>query len=215
MKQFQKYGVAAAVASIAAGRRVATEVSKSEVGDLAIIPYYTVLDGKNTGMHIINTTESTQVVKVRLRRGADSKDALDFNLVMSPRDEWTANIGANPDGDGVRVTPDTTCTVPAFPEGGAVMPTTFAEGAEEGYVEIIAMGQAFSEGMTVAVAAEHDDGVPASCAVVRENFYRVSDNNAYGRDDLFERCWRAVVYREPLRVHRRQYGSWRALQRHH
>ena len=78
-----------------------------------------MLDGKNTGMHIINTTDSTQVVKVRLRRGADSKDALDFNLVMSPRDEWTANIGANPDGDGVIVTTnDNTCTVPAFPEGG-------------------------------------------------------------------------------------------------
>jgi hypothetical protein len=136
-------------------------------------------------MHIINTTESTQVVKVRLRRGADSKDALDFNLVMSPLDEWTANIGPNPDGDGVRVTTgDTTCTVPEFPADGAVMPTTFAEGAEEGYVEIIAMGQAFSEGMTVAVAAEHDDGVPASCAVVRQNFYRVSDDDAYGSGDL-------------------------------
>ena len=184
MKQFQKYGVAAAVASIATGV-VATEVSKKEAGDLAIIPYYTVLDGKNTGMHIINTTESTQVVKVRLRRGADSKDALDFNLVMSPLDEWTANIGANPDGDGVVVTTnDTTCTVPEFPADGAVMPSTFAEGAEEGYVEIIAMAQAFSEGMTVAVAAEHDDGVPLSCATVRQNFYRVSDNAAYDRGDL-------------------------------
>lgn len=179
MKQFQKYGVAAAVASIATGV-VATEVSKKEAGDLAIIPYYTVLDGKNTGMHIINTTESTQVVKVRLRRGADSKDALDFNLVMSPLDEWTANIGPNPDGDGVRVTTgDTTCTIPEFPAGGAVMPTTFAEGAEEGYVEIIAMGQPTSEGATLAVAAEHDDGVPLSCAVVRQNFYRVSDDDAY------------------------------------
>ena len=172
MKQFQKYGVAAAVASVATG--AIAEISKNETGDLAIIPYYTVLDGKNTGMHIINTTNSTQVVKVRLRRGADSKDALDFNLVMSPRDEWTANIGANPNGDGVVVTTnDTTCTVPAFPEGGAVMPATFAEGAEEGYVEIIGMGQPTSEGATIAIAAEHDDGVPLSCAVVRQNFYRV------------------------------------------
>ena len=56
MKQFQKFGVAAAVASVAAGA-VATAVSRSETGDLAIIPYYTVLDGMNTGMHIINTTD--------------------------------------------------------------------------------------------------------------------------------------------------------------
>ena len=184
MKQFQKYGVAAAVASVATGV-VATELSKTESGDLAIIPYYTVLDGKNTGMHIINTTDSTQVVKVRLRRGADSRDALDFNLVMSPRDEWTANIGANPNGDGVVVsTNDTTCTVPVFPEGGAVMPSTFAEGAEEGYVEIIAMAQPLWEGQSLPVAAEHDDGVPLSCATVRQNFFRVSDAAAYDATTL-------------------------------
>jgi len=106
MKQFQKYGVAAAVASVATGV-VATEVSKKEAGDLAIVPYYTVLDGKNTGIHIINTTAATQVVKVRLRRGADSADALDFNLIMSPYDEWTANLGANPNGPGVQVSTTT------------------------------------------------------------------------------------------------------------
>ena len=91
MKQFQKVGLAAAVATVAAGTVAQPDsaVSRTETGDLAIIPYYTVLDGTNTGMHVINTTDSTQVVKVRLRRGTDSKDALDFNLVMSPRDEWT------------------------------------------------------------------------------------------------------------------------------
>ena len=185
MKQFQKYGVAAAVASVATGV-VATEVSKNEAGDLAIIPYYTVLDGKNTGMHIINTTSSTQVVKVRLRRGADSKDALDFNLVMSPYDEWTANIGAG-GPNGVRVTTnDTTCTVPEFAENGTVadMPPSFAEGATEGYVEIIAMaqpslqdleGEEIGEEQSLAVFAEHtEDGVPLSCALVREHFYRVA-----------------------------------------
>ena len=173
MKQFQKYGVAAAVASVATGV-VATEVSKNEAGDLAIVPYYTVLDGKNTGLHIINTTDSTQVVKVRLRRGADSKDALDFNLVMSPYDEWTANIGAGGD-TGVQVTTnDTTCTVPEFPNGVAQMPGAFAEGATEGYVEIIGMAEAYSELQSLAVYAKHKNGVPVSCALVREHFYRVA-----------------------------------------
>lgn len=191
MKQFQKYGVAAAVASLAAGA-VAQEVSNTESGDLAIIPYYTVLDGKNTGMHIINTTDNTQVVKVRLRRGADSKDALDFNLVMSPRDEWTANIGAGGD-TGVQVTTnDTTCTVPAFTNGVAQMPDTYAEGATEGYVEIIAMGQpADVQNLTavdptyngetthLAVAAKHQaaTGAPLSCDIVRRNFFRVAAAN--------------------------------------
>ena len=166
MKQFQQYGLAAAVASIAAGSIAvnATEVSKSERGDLAIIPYYTVLDGKNTGMHIINTTANTQIVKVRLRRGSDSKDALDFNLVMSPLDEWTANIGAGGDNGVLVTTNDTTCTVPEFPAGGASMPDTYAEGATEGYVEIIGMAQLtdLTEATGLGVAAEHGaTGVPA------------------------------------------------------
>jgi hypothetical protein len=172
MKQFQKIGVAAAVASVAAGA-VAQQVSRTETGDLAIVPYYTVKDGVNTGLHIINTTDSTQVVKVRLRRGTDSKDALDFNVVMSPRDEWTANIGAGGD-TGVQVTTnDTSCTVPAFTDGVAQMPATFAEGADEGYVEIIAMAEAASEASHIAIGAKHTDGVPLSCDIVRQNFYRV------------------------------------------
>ena len=176
MKQFQKFGVAAAVASVAAGA-VATDVSRSETGDLAIIPYYTVMDGVNTGMHIINTTGSTQVVKVRLRRGTDSKDALDFNLVMSPYDEWTANIGAGGPNGVLVTTNDTTCTVPEFPAGGAPMPATFSEGATEGYVEIIAMAQTINEDQPIAVGAEHADGTPADCASVRQNFYRVAKGN--------------------------------------
>ena len=178
MKQFQKVGLAAAVATVAAGTVAQPDsaVSRTETGDLAIIPYYTVLDGTNTGMHIINTTDSTQVVKVRLRRGTDSKDALDFNLVMSPRDEWTANIGpGESDSSPVLVTTnDTTCTVPAFPEGGAPMPSTYAEGATEGYVEIIAMAETATELEPIAVAAKHAAGVPADCAAVRQNFYRVA-----------------------------------------
>jgi len=204
MKQFQKYGVAAAVASVATGV-VATEVSKKEAGDLAIVPYYTVLDGKNTGIHIINTTAATQVVKVRLRRGADSADALDFNLIMSPYDEWTANLGANPNGPGVQVsTNDTTCTAPKFENDGktATMPTTFATGAEEGYLEIIGMGQprnvidledapgwlysqaAWNEFNSLSSYAVHDEGVPVNCDVVRQHFYRIFDGTSVGNDEV-------------------------------
>ena len=180
MKQFQKVGLAAAVATVAAGTVAQPEsaVSRTETGDLAIIPYYTVLDGTNTGMHVINTTDSTQVVKVRLRRGTDSKDALDFNLVMSPRDEWTANIGPGGANGVVITSNDTTCTVPQFPEGGAEMPDTYSEGATEGYVEIIAMAETIDENQPIAIAAKHADGVPASCDAVEENFYRVAAASA-------------------------------------
>ena len=178
MKKFQKYGVAAAVASMAAGAMATTKISSGEIGDLAIVPYYTVNNGFNTGVHIINTSDATQVVKFRLRRGADSKDALDFNIVMSPFDEWTGNI-TKKDDDRVYVeTNDTTCTVPKFPAGGAQMPTTFAAGATEGYIEIIAMAAA-DKNQPISKAAKHDaKGVPANCAAVEKNFFRVSAKQA-------------------------------------
>ena len=62
MKQFQKLG---SRSSRFCCRRYCRGCFAHETGDLAIIPYYTVLDGVNTGMHIINTTDNTQVVKVR------------------------------------------------------------------------------------------------------------------------------------------------------
>jgi len=54
------------------------------------------------------------------------------------------------------------------------MPSTFAAGAEEGYIEVIAMAETTDENQGIAIAAKHTDGVPASCADVRQNFYRVA-----------------------------------------
>jgi len=179
MQNCKKYGVAVAVASVATGA-MAQKVSSVNSGDAAIVPYYTAEGGRITGVHIVNTTASTQAVKVRLRRGSDSADAMDFNVVMSPKDEWTAYVGK--DENGVFVgTSDTTCTVPKSlaETGKGYMPTTFADGASEGYIEIIGMGQAVSEKDPVPVGAKHAKGTPADCATVEKNFLRVSDAYRY------------------------------------
>ena len=55
------------------------------------------------------------------------------------------------------------------------MPSTYADGATEGYVEIIGMGQTTTELSHLANGAEHTEaGVPFSCDIVRQNFYRVA-----------------------------------------
>ena len=59
-----------------------------ERGDLALVPYYTVRGQWVTGIHIVNTSDMTQVVKFRVRRATDGMNALDFNIVMSPRDVY-------------------------------------------------------------------------------------------------------------------------------
>ena len=143
-------------------------------GDAAIIPYYSFQGNFSTGIHITNTSPHTQVVKVRFHRGSNGIQIFDFNLVLSPYDVWTGSIGKS---DGVpRVTTgDTTCTVPAFPPGGVQLPQSYSQIAGEGYVEIIGMAQTVSEEEPIAVSAKHIDGTPRDCEDVRQNFYRVSN----------------------------------------
>lgn len=176
MQNFKKYGVAAAVAAVSVSS-VAQTVSTQDRGDAAIVPYYTAVGGRITGVHIVNTTEATQAVKFRMRRAVDSADAMDFNIVMSPNDEWTGYIGQ--DDDGVFVgTSDNTCTVPQrlASEGKAYIPSTYSEGADEGYIEIIGMGQTTARtGYPVYYNSLHVKGTPINCAAVERNFYRVSN----------------------------------------
>ena len=185
---FKPLGVAAAVAAVTAGYAgvsSAAEVSARNVGDLALVPYYTVRSGFATGVHIINTTNLTQTVKVRARRGSDSMDSLDFNLIMSPKDEWVGSLTQREDGVIVFRTDDNTCTAPKASATGNpgvtefIMPDDtsvdteidFRTGAEEGYIEVIGMGQI--DGGAAGFYAKHVDGEPRDCAKVRENFFRV------------------------------------------
>ena len=172
---FKPIGLAAAVAAVTAGYAgvaSATERAAGNLGDLAIVPYYTVQTDWVTGVHIINSSDATQVVKLRIRRGSDSADALDFNLIMSPRDEWTGFLDNDANDKIFWSTTDNTCTAPLRADGRFEMPNIFREGAEEGYIEIISMGSPIDEDEAIAVAAKHDsDGVPADCGAVATNFF--------------------------------------------
>ena len=173
--KFKPLGLVAAVAAVTAGyngvANAQSLAAASDLGNLALIPYYTVRDGNVTGVHLTNTSDSTQVVKVRLRRGTDSMDALDFNLILSPKDVWTGFLAA--EGENVVFnTTDSSCTAPATVNGKFTMPGIYRADADEGYIEIIGMGQPLTETAPIAVSAKHDStGVPADCTAVRDNFF--------------------------------------------
>jgi len=175
MKQvFKPLGIAAAVATASAGYvnvANAQEVANNALGDLALVPYYTVNGNWITGIHIVNTSDQTQVVKMRFRRAADSLDALDFNVVLSPQDVYAGFLSDDANGDISWEANDTTCTVPAASGGKLTMPSIYRDGAETGYVEIIGMGAPTTETAPIAIAAKHVAGVPADCTAVRSNFF--------------------------------------------
>lgn len=184
MKQFLKKPMGLAVAAtIAMGGMTAYTTATAgtdanALGDLALVPYYTVRDNFVTGVHITNTSDQTQVVKLRLRRGSDSADALDFNLIMSPFDVWVGTINDTDGRLGITST-DNTCTAPAAtgtdPAGRPKWeaPAVFASNgaADEGYLEVIGMASA-DDAQPISRGALHGaNGLPADCISVRSNFF--------------------------------------------
>mgnify|MGYP003669256683 CR=1 FL=1 len=180
---FKPLGLAIAVATASAGyagivNAQPTLADNSGLGNLGIVPYYTVNSGYTTGVSVINTSEWTQVVKVRLRRAVDSMDALDFNVVLSPFDVWTGYVQQEPfngeEFNEIRFySNDKSCVVPDFTnENYFLMPNTFRLGAEEGYIEIMGMASPTTEDQPIAISALHGpDGIPADCDRVRDNFF--------------------------------------------
>ncbi|AQA18286.1 hypothetical protein BST95_08640 [Halioglobus japonicus] len=185
---FKPLGLAAAVATATAGyagvANAQSYASATELGDLAIVPYYTVLEGYATGVNIINTANQTQVIKFRFRRATDSMDALDFNVVLSPYDMYTGFLSAA--GDDITWTSnDNSCTVPAMNGNTFTMPGIYRADADTGYIEIISMGSPEDEDMNLAVNALHDsDGIPEDCDAVRENFFDMEGED-YGNVNHF------------------------------
>ena len=175
---FKPLGMAAAVAAATlgyAGNAVSAMhegVASNDLGDLALVPYYTVRGQWVTGIHIVNTSAMTQVVKFRFRRGTDGMNALDFNLVMSPNDVYAGFLSDDQNGNVSWTSTDTTCTVPATQGNRFTMPAIYRAGADSGYVEIIAMGEAAAS-EPIAVAAKHaaTTSMPLDCAAVRSNFF--------------------------------------------
>jgi len=175
---FKPLALATAVAAVSSGVAQAQPSQPGaypSLGDAAFVPYYTVEDNWVTGVHIINTSDLTQVVKLRLRRAEDSLDVLDFNLILSPYDEWTGTISGD-DESMEFITEDNSCTAPELlPTGdGKTYAPVFGpriEGAQEGYLEVIGMAQADDLQPISENALHNANGVPKDCDAVRENFF--------------------------------------------
>ncbi|MCK2127787.1 hypothetical protein MX652_13945 [Thauera aromatica] len=165
------------LASVIAGLGVvgsahAVHVNPDGLGQVLLYPYYSVQDGYDTYVHVVNTTTAAKAVKVRFLEGKNSQEVLDFNLYLSPKDEWTAVVTRTSTGAQL-ATSDTSCTAPAIPAGGVAFrnfeysgdAVSTLERTREGYLEIIEMGDL--SGAVAAAATHTSAGVPADCAAVR------------------------------------------------
>ena len=101
MNSFQRKSLYAALAGVGAlgvtGAADAVNVNPNGLGQALIYPYYTVNsdaagNAYNSLLSVVNTTTSAKAVKVRFLEGKNSREVLDFNLYLSPRDVWAAGI---------------------------------------------------------------------------------------------------------------------------
>jgi hypothetical protein len=190
MLNLRKNTLAAAVAAVAVvggGLSVAQAqdahvfapyVAANNLGQALIYPYFTVRGGWRTFIHVTNTSDQTVANRVRFRAAKDSEDVLDFVLVLSPHDMWTAVVEERDGKPGVRAT-DNSCTAPNIGKGNFVpfrdLRVDSLDELREGYAYIIQMGVALDENQQVAKDAKHgSSGVPANCAGVTAAFSRTN-----------------------------------------
>jgi hypothetical protein len=124
-------------------------VNNDGVGHINIVPYYTVQNGSDTYINIVNTDMTNgKAVKVRFRSASNSDDVFDFTLLMSPGDVFAFAVTEGAGGLPQAVVKDTSCTLPSKIDGESfvrarVNPSLSdaakAREASEGYVEILTM----------------------------------------------------------------------------
>lgn len=188
--------VVAGLAGVAGISSIATAVNLNSdgLGQVLVYPYYTVNNGIDTLISVVNTTNEVKAVKVRFLEGKNSRECLDFNLYLSPYDVWTAALVAqtatstyvpavNVGQDSVKIiTSDTSCTVPGI-SGQEFLPYAFSGAFDdyigndlarctEGHFEMIEMGTVI--GSDASAATHTASGVPSSCGTIIGNWTPVT-----------------------------------------
>lgn len=142
----------------------AVNLASDGLGDVLLFPYYTTRNEWQTLIHLVNTSFThTVVAKVRFQEAQNTRDVLDFNVVMSPNDVWTGWIEDDVSGTPYLHSTDSTCTSPnlhdvvKFPNGFPFSSVAYGGGslerAKEGHITVIEMGASNNTGLTSINAA--------------------------------------------------------------
>jgi len=95
---------------------LAVNHSDTGLGEVGLVPYYTVRAGYDTFIDVVNTSDTYVVAfKIRFHEANNSRDVRDFNVFLSPNDVWTARVTMGADGKTPQIrvpTADKTCTSP-------------------------------------------------------------------------------------------------------
>ena len=89
----------------------AMNLAADGLGQVLIFPYYTVQGGWTTLFNLTNTSDQILAIKIRFHESYNSRDVLDFNVIMSPNDVWNGWVALDSASGGPAFfTEDKTCT---------------------------------------------------------------------------------------------------------
>lgn len=152
----------------------AVNLAEDLLGDVLLFPYYTVNDGWQTLLHLINTSSThTIAVKIRFQEAWVSRDVLDFVLVLSPNDVWTGFVGNDAGGQPRLYSTDPSCTSPTSTSAGfpflALNTNNNINRSREGHITIIEMGSAAAG---TAIDTNAKAKTSAACAAIDAAFLK-------------------------------------------
>lgn len=159
----------------------AVNLATDGLGDVLLFPYYTARNGWNSLIHIVNTSSvATVALKVRFQEAQNTRDVLDFTLVLSPNDVWTGYVTSTASGPRLKKSSgETSCTSPIMPDDGFSF-SSFGYGggslarAEEGHITVIEMGHALA-GTAIDTAAKAKNCVAIDTAFLKANISATSN----------------------------------------
>lgn len=193
-KSLSKAIALATLVGVSASAQAAVSVNPDGLGEVLLYSLYTAEEGNITNINITNTTNLAKAVKVRFVEGQNSQEVLDFNLYLSPRDQWSGAVTATADG-AMLVSADKSCTVPTITAAGVPFKDLdyIGDGGEQslartrvGHLEVIEMGvidetDPVGAAIYAASKAGSQPGLaPANCGVI---------TSAFGKDG----AWSAKV----------------------
>ena len=170
----------------------AVNINQDGLGEVLLYSLYTTEQGNDTNISITNTSNMVKAVKVRFLEGQNSQEVLDFNLYLSPKDQWSGAITQTENGAKL-VTFDRSCTAPAIPKDGVEFRNAQykGDGGEQslartrvGHIEVIEMGD-IDPSTALGKLAVHNPllsgakGTNAQCATLRGQF---SGNGVWAKD---------------------------------
>ena len=149
-------------------------LNPGHTGHMLYLPYYTAQGANSTLLNITNTdTKRGKVVKVRFRGAANSDDVLNFTVLLSPGDVWTATVSKGVNGYAYLTSSDSTCTLPTTLGQGASfkgqrLPAYASDAVKqahtrEGYMEVLNVADV-PEGSDLYKNIKYDKGVLGDCA---------------------------------------------------